>query len=127
MPDLKTHRGTVLYAKLAYVLTEGGNGEVTVPVFNLGIGGVQRGRFLLDNDSPVPLADKVAELAGATVQAVTLSMSFPDGTTAMTQPIPLDYVVLVAWSEKRLLDVMPLVETDWHANRTYITVTALNA
>lgn len=127
MPDLKTHRGTVLYAKLAYSLNEGGGGEVTVSVFNLGIGGVQRNRFLLDNDSPVALVDKVAELAGATVQAVTLSLSFPDGTTAITQPIPLENIVLVAWSEKRLLDVMPNIEADWHANRTFITIAALNA
>jgi hypothetical protein len=124
MPTLKTARGTVLYAVAGYTAPDTGNYEVVVPVFNLEIGAIQPDRFLREDNSPAAFSDLVPVLAGATVNWVRLSVSYPDGTLATIPQIEFGEVVLVAWSETQLLAVDPTVDPDWHQNRTYLRVHA---
>jgi len=124
MPVLKDHRGTVLYATLAYNLPDGTYDTVVAAVFNKEIGAVQADRFLMNDNTPAAFTDHYPQMIGATVVTVALSITYPDGTVAKIPEIPFGEIVLVGWSETQLLAVDPTPDPDWHQNRTYLRVQA---
>lgn len=124
MPALKNHRGTVLYAVAGYTKPDTTYDEMAIPVYNLQIGAIQPDRFLREDDTAADFADIIPSLAGATVNWVRLSVSYPDGTLASAPQIDFGEVVLVAWSEQQLLAVDPSPDPDWRQNRTYLRVHA---
>ncbi len=124
MPTLKTHRGTVLYATLVFSPPVNDINVLVAAVLNDGIGAIQRNRFLLDDDTPVAMETIYPELIGATIQSVRLSIAYPDGTVALVPEIGLGDLVLIGWSETQLLSVEPVVDPDWHQNKSYLRVIA---
>lgn len=120
-PTLKIHRSTVLYCKATYSIDGSPTQESVLPVFTAEIGGIRPNLLLNEADAEVPFESIKPEMAGASVTRVELSLSRPDGTFA-TAIHEFGEIILVAWSEARLLAAQPVIDPDWTLNPSYIVV-----
>jgi hypothetical protein len=122
MPDLKTIRGTVLYAKIIFDSPAGAGQTIVVPVFSMTIAGIKLNTFLLENSGEQSFGDFFAEMNQGTAVSCTLSISNPDGTFLTTAPIAFGGIVTVGWSEAILTAFGPVIDPNWVNNPNYITM-----
>lgn len=123
MPDLKIHRGTILYCTARYQSGAGPGQESVISVFANGIGGIRANELLTEADQPSPFETVNPEMAGATVYEVVLSISNPNGSF-LQRSHHFGDIVLIAWSEPRILGAQPHIDPDWRNNPAYIAVHA---
>lgn len=122
MPDLKTNRGTVLYARITYDVPGNAGVSIVVPVFTLSIAGIKLNSFLTENSGEQPFGNYFPEMSQGTAVSCVLSISNPDGTFITTSPITFGGIVAVGWSEAILTAYGPTPDPDWTRNANYITV-----
>lgn len=122
MPDLKTIRGTVLYATITYDAPSGAGQSIVVPVFTMAIAGIKPTSFIGEHTGEQPFGNFVPEMNEATATACILSISKPDGTFLVTAPIAFGGIITVGWSEAIMTAFGPPTDSDWRNNPNYITM-----
>lgn len=122
MPTLKSERGAVLYANIAFLDSNGAGQSKLVSVFNLEIGGFKPRSLLREDGTEAPFDTLIPELAGGQITNLVLSISYPDGSFATTPSLAFNPAVAFYWANALILQHQPNVDPDWRLNPTYLTV-----
>jgi hypothetical protein len=122
MAELKSIRGTILYATVIYNAPSGTGQSIVVPVFNLNIAGIKLNTFLTESSGEQLFGTYFSEMNEGTAISCRLSITNPNGSFLNTVAIAFGSVVTVGWSEAIITAFGPPIDPDWQNNPNYITM-----